>query len=94
MIPPDVASDLSESLLKGLALLHLGEVVVVQGHVGHDGLLVWMRDHNVLHLQQLHDPKLPLRQGEGVLQITMGVVAMKTAVVKQIRSGMEKERET
>lgn len=45
-----IESDLSKSLLDGLSLLHLGEVVVVQGHVGHDGLLIWMRDHYVLHL--------------------------------------------
>lgn len=66
--------------------------MVVQGHVGHDGLLVWMRDHHVLHLQQLHDPELPLRHGEGVLQVTTGVVAVETAVVKKVGPGMEGER--
>ncbi len=91
--PPGAGSDLCESLLDRLSLLHLGEVVVVQGHVGHDGLLVRMRDHHVLHLQQLHDPKLPLRQREGVLQVMAGVVAMETAVVKKIRPWMEREKE-
>lgn len=66
--------------------------MVVQGNVGHDGLLVWMGDHHVLHLQQLHDPKLPLCQREGVLKVTAGVVAKETAVVKQVRAGMERER--
>lgn len=72
-------------------MLHLGEVVVVQRHVGHDGLLIWMRDHYVLHFQQLHDPKLPLCQREGMLQVTTGIVAMKAAVVEKVRSGMETE---
>lgn len=86
-------TDLGQPLLDGLALLHPGEVVVVQRHVRHDGLLIWMRDHHVLHLQQLHDPKLPLRQGEGVFQITPRVIAADPVVVKEVGPGVERERE-
>lgn len=81
-------SDLGEPLLYGLSLLHLGEVVVVEGHVGHDGFLIWMRDQHVLHLQQLHNPKFPVCHGEGVLQITTGVITVETAVIKEVRSEM------
>lgn len=84
-----IGTDLGESLLDGLALLHLGEVVVVQGHVCHDGLLIWVWDSHVLHLQQLHDPKLPFCHGEGMLQVTTGVVLRETVVVEKLGPGME-----
>lgn len=86
-------SDLGESLLDGLSLLHLGEVVVVQRHVGHDGLLIGMSDYHVVHLQQLHDAELPLGQSECMLQVTPGVVAMETMVVKKIGSWLERDRD-
>lgn len=88
----DRETDLGQPLLDGLALLHPGEVVVVQRHVRHDGLLIWMRDHHVLYLQQLHDPKLPLRQREGVFQITPRVIAADPVVVKEVGPGVERER--
>lgn len=78
-------TDLGEPLLKSLALSHFGEVVVVEGHVGHDGLLVRVREQHVLHLQQLHDAKLPLSHGEGVVQVTAGLFAVEAAVVKEVR---------
>lgn len=78
-------SDLGEPLLNGLSLLHLGEVVVVEGHVGHDGFLIWMRDQHVFHLQQLHDPEFPVCHGEGVLQVTTGVITVETTVIKEVR---------
>jgi len=80
-------SDLGEPLLDRVALLHLGEVVVVQGHVGHDGPLVRVQHHHVLHLQQLHDAQLALRHREGVLKVTAGVVAVETAVVEKVGPG-------
>lgn len=86
-------TDLGEPLLKGLALLHFGEVVVVEGHVGHDGLLVRMREQHVLHLQQLHDLKLALSHGEGVLQVAAGLVAVEAAVIEEVRPGEEEQEE-
>lgn len=87
----DSDTDLGQPLLDGLALLHPGEVVVVKRHVRHDGLLIWVRDHHVVHLQQLHDPKLPLCQGEGVFQISPRVVPAGPGVVKEVRPGVERE---
>lgn len=83
-------SNPGKSLLDGLPLLHPGKVVVVQRHVGHDGLFIRMSDHDVIHLQKLHDTELPLCQSERMLQITLGVIAMETVVVKKVRSGMDR----
>lgn len=47
------STDLGQSLLDGLSLLHLREVVVVERDVGHDGLLIWVFNIDVLHIQQL-----------------------------------------
>lgn len=87
----DRETDLSQPLLDGLALLHPGEVVVVKRHVGHDGLLIWTRDRHVVHLQQLHYPELPLRQAEGVFQISPRVVPAGAVVVKEVGPGVERE---
>lgn len=89
-----MSTDLGQPLLDGLALLHPGEVVVVKRHVRHDGLLIWTRDRHVVHLQQLHDAKLPLCQGEGVFQISPRVVPAGPVVVKEVRPGVEREKKT
>ena len=74
-------------------MLHLAEVVVVERHVGHDGLLVGVADQHVLHVQQLHDAKLSLRQREGVAQGGLGLVAAETAIVKEVRPGVQSDRQ-
>lgn len=69
-----MGTNLGDTFLDGLTLFHLGEVVVVEGDVGHDGALVRVRLHDVLGLQELHDAKLVLRQVEGMSQVPLRIV--------------------
>lgn len=77
-----MCTDLGNTLLDRLALLHLGEVVVVERDVGHNGALVRVRHHDVLGFQQLHDAKLAFGQVEGMSQVPPRVVFAQAPVIK------------
>lgn len=77
-----MGTDLGNTLLHCLTLLHLGEVVVVERDVGHNGALVRVRHHDVLGLQQLHDAKLALGQVEGMSQVPLWVVFPQAPIIK------------
>lgn len=86
-----MGTNIGDTLLDRLALLHPGEVVVVERDVGHDRALVWVWHHDVLGLQQLHDAKLVLSQVEGMSQVPLRVILAHAPVIKQVGPGKESQ---
>lgn len=67
-------TNLSNPLLDCLALLHFGEVVVVQRYISHDGLLIGMGNHDIFNIQELHYTKLVLCQSESMGEAPLWII--------------------
>lgn len=64
--------NLREPSLDSLPLVQAGEVVVVEGDVGHDGTLVRLQGRHVLGVQQLSDAQIDLCSH--FLSLTLGIL--------------------
>lgn len=80
-----ICTDLGDDFFQ--TQLHLGEVKIEDGDVGHDGPLIWVWHQDVLCVQQLDYTKLALSQGEGMSQVLLWGLLTQTRVIKQVRPG-------
>lgn len=89
---PRLATNLGESPVDSAAPAQAGEVVVVEGHVGHDGALVRLQAGHVLGVQQLSNAQLTLGHAESKGEVVQRAVWTQGAVVQQARPGQTAER--
>ena len=62
-------TNLSESPLDSLLVVQAGEVVVVEGDVGHDGAFIGLESSHVLGVQQLSNAQLLLSYTESQVEV-------------------------
>lgn len=67
-------TNLSYPLLDSLTLLHFREVVIVQGDISHDRLLIGTRHHDIFNIQERHYTKLILCQSESMGEVPHRII--------------------